>query len=282
MNIQHKSAFPILSKDSRGGRPTASGTIVSSPILGVAVACVDMAGMIDELGGWLDRRGIDDEGIYVCFRDVHGVVLAQDDAELMEAHHRAYLVVADGKPLSVLGRARGNRGMDQVRGIDSVPALCSAGLNKGWRHFFIGGAPGVADQLAQNLTRRFPGLVVAGTECPPFRPLSIEETDAVVARINAASPDLVWVGLGSPKQELWMARVAPRLKGAICMGVGAAFDVHTERVRTAPEWVRRAGVEWAFRIIQEPRRLTGRYLRAIPRFLALIALEAIGRRTGAR
>jgi len=281
MENQRASLVSTLAQDSPGRRPAARSAVVSSSILGVAVACVDMAGMIDELGRWLNRREIDDEGIYICFRDVHGIVLAQDDAELMEAHHRAHLVVADGKPLSVLGRARGNRGMEQVRGVDSVPALCSAGLGKGWRHFFIGGAPGVADQLAQAMTRRYPGLVVVGTECPPFRPLSVEETDAVVARINSARADFVWVGLGSPKQELWMARVAPRLKGAICMGVGAAFDVHTERVRRAPEWVRRAGVEWAFRITQEPRRLTGRYLRAIPRFLALIALEALGRRTGA-
>lgn len=261
---------------------TAEITVARSSILGISVACLDMAGMVEQLGSWLGRRTGGEQGAYVCFRDVHGVVLAQDDADLMDAHRGAYLVVADGKPLSILGRMRGNRDIGQVRGIDSVPALCGAGLDKGWRHFFLGGAPGVADDLARAMVRRYPDLIVAGTECPPFRPLSIEETDAMVARINAVRPDFVWVGLGSPKQELWMARVAPRLQGAICMGVGAAFDVHTGRVRHAPEWVRRAGVEWAFRVTQEPRRLTGRYLRAIPRFLALIVLETLGRRTGVR
>lgn len=261
------------------GRPEMVADRAHIDVLGVPIACIDMAGMIAEIRRFLAVRAPGERGVFVCFRDVHGVVVAQDDPQLMAAHRNAFLVVADGKPLAILGRARGNSGMDQVRGIDSVPALCQASLTGGWRHFFLGGLPGVADELAKTMARRFPGLVVAGTECPPFEPMSKSDTDAMVARVNAARPDLVWVGLGSPKQELWMAEMAPRLTGAVCLGVGAAFDVHTGRVKHAPEWARRGGVEWAYRIFQEPRRLTRRYLRAIPRFLSLIAMESLKRRT---
>lgn len=246
-------------------------------VLGIPLACVDMAGMVAEISRFLATREPCDLGRYICFRDVHGAVLAQDDPNLMKAHHDAFMVVADGKPLAVLGRLR--RGaIDQVRGIQSVPTLCAAGITKGWRHYFIGGGPGVADDLAAEMSVRYPGLIVAGTECPPFRQQSARETDAMVARINAARPDLVWVGLGSPKQDLWMSRVAPRLNGAVCLGVGAAFDIHTGRIAEAPVWIRNAGIEWAFRIAQEPSRLARRYLRAIPRFVALVALEFVGRK----
>jgi N-acetylglucosaminyldiphosphoundecaprenol N-acetyl-beta-D-mannosaminyltransferase len=137
----------------------------------------------------------------------------------------------------------------------------------------------VADDLAAEMSVRYPGLIVAGTECPPFRQQSAGETDAMVDRINAARPDLVWVGLGSPKQDMWMSRIAPRLHGSVCLGVGAAFDIHTGRVAEAPLWIRHAGIEWAFRITQEPGRLARRYLHAIPRFVALVALDVFSRRS---
>lgn len=272
MNIETQAVRTSRSSAPRTGGYRLDG-IERMNVLGIPVACLDMAGLAAEIRRYLDTRGPDSAGDFVCFRDVHGVVLAQDDEVLMQAHRDAMLVVADGKPLAVLARINGSREVSQVRGIDSVPALCQAGLAHGWRHFFLGGPPGVADDLAAEMTLRFPGLVVAGTESPPFRPLSRVETDAMVDRINAARPDLVWVGLGSPKQELWMAEIAPRLKGAVCLGVGAAFDIHTGRVAHAPAWVRRIGIEWLFRVLQEPRRLAGRYMRAIPRFLALVALD---------
>jgi N-acetylglucosaminyldiphosphoundecaprenol N-acetyl-beta-D-mannosaminyltransferase len=251
-----------------------NGTEVANiRVLGIPVSCIDTAGLVTEIDRFLDNREPGDRGRFVCFRDVHGIVLAQNDPAVLKAHHDAFLVVADGAPLALLGRLRGDRVIRQVRGIQSVPVLCAAGLTKARRHFFLGGGPGVADELAAEMTSRFPGLVVAGTESPPFTPPSAAETDALVARINATHPDLVWVGLGTPKQELWMAEIAPRLDGAVCLGVGAAFDIHTGRVAEAPPWVRRVGFEWAFRIAQEPRRLARRYLNAIPRFVALIALE---------
>ncbi len=244
-------------------------------ILGIPVACLDMSELVNQVRGLLAARNRRSPGRFICFRDVHGVVAAQDDEELMSAHQAAFLVVADGKPLALLGRVLGIAEIQQVRGIESLPVLCKSGIEHGWRHYFLGGAPGVADELANEMQQRFPGLIVAGTECPPFRPPSEAETAATVDRINAAEADIVWVGLGSPKQDLWMARIAPRLDGCVCMGVGAAFDIHTGRVAQAPALVRKIGLEWAFRVLQEPRRLAGRYLHAIPRFVFLVASDLL-------
>ena len=261
-----------MNTDEVNGPRRRDAEVARVDVLGIPIACVDMAGTVAAIGRFLDTREPCDQGRYICFRDVHGVVLAQDDPLLMKAHHDAFMVVADGKPLAILGRLRGGA-IGQVRGIQSVPTLCEAGIAKGWRHFFLGGGPGVADDLAAEMSARYPGLIVAGTECPAFRQLSAGATDDMVDRINAARPDLVWVGLGSPKQDIWMSRIAQRLDGAMCLGVGAAFDIHTGRVAEAPPWIRRAGMEWAFRVSQEPRRLARRYLHAIPRFLALVAVE---------
>ncbi len=247
------------------------------PILGIPIACLDMSEMVQQIREVLSMQDRKAPGRFICFRDVHGVVAAQDDTVLMSAHKDAFLVVADGKPLALLGQILGVSEIRQVRGIESLPVLCKAGLEHRWKHYFLGGAPGVAEELASEMCRRFPGLIVAGTECPPFRPLSEAETTATIDRINAAEADIVWVGLGSPKQDLWMARMAPRLKGCLCMGVGAAFDIHTGRVAQAPGILRKIGLEWAFRLAQEPRRLAGRYFHAIPRFLYLVASEQLRR-----
>lgn len=250
-------------------------------ILGCPVACIDMTGLTSRIAEFIAHRGPDAPGRFVCFRDVHGLVAARDDRTLFEAHEQASFVVADGRPLSVIGRMMGDRDIRQVRGIDSVPTLCEAGIEPGWRHYFLGGAPGVADRLAAEMSQRFPGLIVAGTECPPFRPLSEAEENETVDRIVASRADIVWVGLGSPKQDLWMARMAPRLHGAVCMGVGAAFDIHTGKVRQAPRAIQKLGLEWAFRLVQEPRRLAKRYGHAIPRFLMLVTGDLLRRRPGA-
>jgi N-acetylglucosaminyldiphosphoundecaprenol N-acetyl-beta-D-mannosaminyltransferase len=159
---------------------------------------------------------------------------------------------------------------ERVYGPDLMLAVLEQGVQAGWRSYFYGGLPGVADQLAARMSERFPGLVVAGTHSPPFGPLSPEEDDEIVARINAAEPDLVWVGLSTPKQERWMAAHVGRLQAPVLLGVGAAFDFHAGRVRQAPSWVQRSGMEWAYRLSREPRRLWRRYLRNNPAFVARI------------
>jgi N-acetylglucosaminyldiphosphoundecaprenol N-acetyl-beta-D-mannosaminyltransferase len=149
---------------------------------------------------------------------------------------------------------------------------------QGFRHFFYGGAPGVAEELARRFCRRFPGTQIAGTYCPPFRPLTGEEEQSIAARIQDTRPDVVWVGLSTPKQERWMARFRSLVDVPVIIGVGAAFDFHTGRVRRAPAWLGEHGGEWLFRLAMEPRRLWRRYFLRGPEFLYHVGLELLGLR----
>ncbi len=247
-------------------------------ILDAPVADIDMAGLVASFDMALKPELKALPGRYVCFRDAHGLVHGLHDSKLMDAHHKAMLVVPDGMPLVWIGRMRGAIAINRVAGMDAVPLLASEGVSRGWRHVFVGGAPGVAERLAKRLQDENPGMIVAGIECPPFRPQTEAESDAMIARINAMKPDLVWIGLGSPKQDIWMSDFAHRINGAICLGVGGAFDTHAGHVRRAPVWMQRAGLEWAFRLAQEPRRLWKRYSFTIPRFMLAVAKEEWHRR----
>lgn len=238
----------------------------------VSVSSIGMKGLVAAVERRL-RRGTAAPGTFVVFRDAHGIVRAETDAALRTAHDEALLVVPDGRPLVWIGRMKGHRAIGQVPGIESVEVLCRAGVALGWTHYFLGGGPGVADRLADTMRARVPGLVVAGTETPPFRTLDADEVEAMRERIRASGAQIVWVGLGTPKQELFMAEHAPHLPGTIAMGVGAAFDVNTGRIPRAPKVMQVCGIEWFYRFLREPRRLFGRYANTIPRFIG-IALRA--------
>jgi N-acetylglucosaminyldiphosphoundecaprenol N-acetyl-beta-D-mannosaminyltransferase len=163
-------------------------------------------------------------------------------------------------------------GFDRTRrvyGPDLMRTLSALSVSRGYRHFYYGGDHGVANRLKHNLIRAYPGLQVVGTLTPPFRPLSPEEDDAVIAQINAAKPDIVWVGLSTPKQEFWMAAHVGRLDVPVLIGVGAAFDFLAGIKKQAPRWMRRSGLEWLFRLLQEPRRLWRRYFTIVPQFIIL-------------
>jgi N-acetylglucosaminyldiphosphoundecaprenol N-acetyl-beta-D-mannosaminyltransferase len=164
--------------------------------------------------------------------------------------------------------------MERVCGPDTMPALLDRGRAIGARHFFYGGAPGVADRLAASMSAQFPGLAVAGTYCPPFRPLTADEDAEVVRMIEESGADCVWVGLGSPKQEHWLAEHRDRLSAPLLLAVGAAFDFHSGTKRRAPRLMQRTGTEWLFRLASEPRRLLGRYVRTNARFVFLLAADA--------
>lgn len=247
-------------------------------ILGVGVSAVDMCGAVRRIRGWVEAR----EPRYVCVTGVHGVMESQDDEELRRIHNEAGLVTPDGMPLVWLGRLAGFRGVERVYGPDLMLACCELSARCGFRNFLYGGGEGVADRLARSLVARFPGLRVVGTLSPPFRPLTPEEDAEVVRRIRRSRADLVWVGLGTPKQERWMAAHVGRLGGAVLLGVGAAFDFHAGLKRQAPAWMQRAGLEWLFRMCSEPRRLGPRYLVNNPRFLWSLAREAARRRRDGR
>jgi N-acetylglucosaminyldiphosphoundecaprenol N-acetyl-beta-D-mannosaminyltransferase len=207
------------------------------------------------------------------FCTAHMIVDSQSNAALRQAVNGADVVATDGMPLVWLSRLRGARGAERVYGPDAMLALSEHGLAGGWRHFYYGGTPDSVRALAKNLSSRFAGLTVAGTISPPFRPLSEDEKDRVATQINAARPDVVWVGLGMPKQELWAAEFQPRLEAPVILAVGAAFDFHSGTVKQAPRWMQRSGSEWLFRLTQEPGRLWRRYLLGNSRFLWLLLLE---------
>jgi len=241
-------------------------------ILNVPVSALSMERTIDRIAGWVGR-GV---GRYVCAIDVYNLVLSRHDIAHRTSLANADIVTADGVPLVWVGRMKGARGMERVCGPDLLPAVCARSVKEGWSHYFYGGADGVALDLARRLERRYPGLKVAGCESPPFRPLSVDERDAMVKRIKASGADIVWVGLGCPKQEAWMRDHASLLSGQILIGIGAAFDFHTERVRRAPVWMRGRGLEWLHRLMSEPHRLWRRYVISAPTFVVLCACEAAG------
>ena len=212
------------------------------------------------------------------FCTVHSLVEASGDEELRGVFNSAQMVAMDGMPLVWVGRRRGAVEAERVCGPDVMLLVCDRGRRLGLRHFFLGGQPGVPEGLAKRLTARYPGLAVAGIYSPPFRSLSEQEDEALINRINESTPHVLWIGLGSPKQEFWAANHEDRLDVPLILPVGAAFDFHSGRVRRAPGWMQRTGFEWLFRLAAEPRRLGRRYVVTNARFVYLIVKDEIARR----
>lgn len=234
---------------------------------------VQIDDVVEQVKKWIHERG----GCHsIAATGMHGVVEAQRDPHFKEILNATDLVVPDGTPLVWMGRRQGHDLPRRVYGPDLVLAFCEETQARGYRHFFYGGEPGVADRLADSLKRRFPAMQVAGTYSPPFRPLTEEEDNEIVAMISRAAPDVVWVGLGAPKQERWMHEHRSKLNVPVVVGVGAAFDMISGRRRQAPRWMREHGLEWLFRLFQEPRRLWRRYLIYGTEFVACIVLESLG------
>jgi N-acetylglucosaminyldiphosphoundecaprenol N-acetyl-beta-D-mannosaminyltransferase len=241
-------------------------------VLGVGISLINMRMALDEIDGWItsgDRR-------YVSVCTVHTVMECRRDASLRRIVNRAGMTTPDGMPLVWLSRLAGHGYVSRVYGPDLMLAEMEASVNRGHRHFFYGGRAGVADRLAETMRRRFPGVQIVGTISPPLASAEALCTDEAAANIDAARPDIVWVGVSSPKQERWMACMRSRLRAPVLIGVGAAFDFHTGSVRQAPRWMQRSGLEWLFRLVQEPRRLWRRYLIDNPWFLLELARQKLG------
>lgn len=243
-------------------------------VLGVGVSAVNMDQAVQTIFGWVAAR----QRRYVCSTCVHGVMESQRDPELRRIHNAAGMVTPDGMPLLWLGHRAGHTGMTRVYAPDLMLQVCGRGIELGIRHYLYGGGPGVVDALASRLQQRLPGLIIAGRETPPFGDITAAPDLEAVSRINQASADVVWVGLGLPKQERWMALHRPYLEAPVLLGVGAAFDWHAGRKPQAPAWMQRAGLEWLFRLGVEPRRLWRRYLIYNPWFILLVALQSAGLR----
>jgi N-acetylglucosaminyldiphosphoundecaprenol N-acetyl-beta-D-mannosaminyltransferase len=242
-------------------------------VLGIPVSAITVADAVSTIDSWIRAR----TPHYVCITGVHGVMESQRDGELRRIHQDAGLVTPDGMPLVWLAHLDGHAHVERVYGPDLMLACCERSLQTGASHYFYGGAPGIAGQLAARLSARFPGLRIAGTYCPPFRALTQAEDVALVNDINAANPDIVWVGLSTPKQERWMAAHVGRLRTPVLVGVGAAFDFHAGVKRQAPRWMQRNGLEWSFRLATEPRRLWKRYLVNNPAFVWQVARSRMSR-----
>jgi len=252
--------------------PAMEAAPSSFKVLGVRVDAVQIPEVIARMEAWIRARN---RPHTIAVTGMHGVTEAKRDPALRQVINAASLVVPDGMPLVWLGRLYGHRLKRRVYGPELMLAFCRQTQAKGYRHFFYGGAPGVAELLAAKLAKRFPRLIVAGTYSPPFWPLTAKEEVEVIGTVRAAAPDVLWVGMSTPKQERWMQQFREALGVPVMVGAGAAFDLNTGRVSQAPMWMREHGLEWLFRLLAEPRRLWRRYLLRGPEFVWNVALELL-------
>ena len=238
-------------------------------VLGVGVSAVSLKGAVSTIMQWLQ----DSERHYVCVSNVHTVMACQHDKELRRIHNASGLTTPDGMPLVWCARRAGARDVTRVYGPDLMLALSPELAREGRSVFLYGTIPSTLASLSARLNEMFPGLKIAGSYAPPFRPLTADEDIEACRQINESGADVVWVGLGAVKQERWMAEHANVLQASVLIGVGAAFDFHAGVVAQAPVWMQRHGLEWIYRLAREPRRLWRRYLSTIPWFMVKIVLH---------
>ena len=249
----------------------------TAKVLGVPLALIDYEGTLD----WIDAMVTARRSGYICVAATHTVMASRDDPDLRDAVHGADFTVPDGQPLVWALNLLGHSLADRVYGPDLMDRACARAARTGRRMYLYGGrSQGALAHLTHNLRTRHPGLRIVGGHAPPFRELTPEEEAAVAADIQRSGAEVVWVGIGVPKQEKWMARMAPRLRSHVLIGVGAAFDFHAGLIPQAPERMQQLGLEWLFRLAQEPRRLWRRYLRYNPRFIAGFARQWARERFG--
>jgi len=242
-------------------------------VLGVPVDALDLDGTITRIAELLQAR----KKGYVCAASVHGVLESREDAYVARAFADASIVIPDGRPMVWVARMQGKRTIRQVTGPDLMLTIMSRPEFAQCSHFFYGGKPGVARDLAAVWTHKFPATRVAGTYTPPFRDLTCSEELALARALNELQPDFIWIGISAPRQEVLMRRLLPHLRQGLMFGVGAAFDFHTGRIRDCATWIKRIGFQWLHRLMQDPRRLWRRNLYNST-FVWHIALQLTGLR----
>jgi N-acetylglucosaminyldiphosphoundecaprenol N-acetyl-beta-D-mannosaminyltransferase len=264
-------------------RPESSiesrGETVSTPptadVLGVGLALIDY----DETLDWIDAMVASRSRGFLCACNVHTVMASREDPELRAALDAASINVPDGQPLVWAINALGYSLAGRVYGPELMSRACERAVSPGHRFYLYGGRnQGALVQLALNLRQRYPGVKIVGGYSPPHRPLAGDETGAIADEINQSRADVVWAGIGVPKQEKWMAHMRPLLEAPVLVGVGAAFDFHAGLVPQAPPWIQESGLEWAYRLAREPRRLWRRYLRYNPKFVGAFARQLAAQR----
>jgi N-acetylglucosaminyldiphosphoundecaprenol N-acetyl-beta-D-mannosaminyltransferase len=247
--------------------------VIRAAVLGVTVT----GGSVGEVGDALEQWIAEQRREYVCCAPVHVVETAHRDERVARALRGAGMVLPDGQPVAWALRLLTGESTDRIAGSDVFAELCRRSEHRSYRHFFVGGTQDILAKLRQSLAAAYPNLNVVGMVSPPFRHLSREEQRALIREIDAASPDVVWVGLGAPKQELWMHDVRNALRAPLLIGVGAVFDFVSGAKRRAPRWMQRSGLEWLHRLFSEPRRLAGRYLKTNTTFVFRVATTLLRR-----
>ena len=241
-------------------------------VLGVGISALNLDLAVARVTEALEqkRKG------YICVTGVHGVSEAQTDPAFRTILNRAFLNTPDGMPMVWMGKIQGFDHMGRVYGPDLMLRIFELSQKRGFTHFFYGGGPGVAEELKHKLESRFPGIRIVGVYSPPFRLLTETEESDLTRMVSELKPDMIWVGLSTPKQEKFMASHWEHLDATLFFGVGAAFDFHAGRVRQAPRWMQRSGLEWLFRLCCEPRRLWKRYFKNNPLFIIRAAAQLSG------
>lgn len=231
-------------------------------ILGVNIAAINMEWLLK----YLDKNIKDIKGDYICVSNVHTTVTSYEDDSYRDIQNGGLMAIPDGGPLSTVGQKRGCKNMSRTTGPSLMGEIFKVSAEKGYRHYFYGSKEETLELLYQKLTQNYPRIQIAGMYSPPFRTLTEEEDKAVIERINETKPDFVWIGLGAPKQEKWMADHQGKIDG-LMLGVGAGFDCYAENIKRAPMWMQRSNLEWLYRLMQDPKRLFKRYWSTNTKFI---------------
>lgn len=259
-----------LTKRCSDERNSIDKTILKSQIstcniLGVHIATINMGWLVNFLSEHIKSLS----GQYICVTNVHTTVMSYEEPEYCAILNNGIMAIPDGGPLSTIGRKKGHVQMERTTGPDLMGEIFQLSSDKGYRHYFYGSTQSTLEKLSKNLMEEYPHLNIVGMYSPPFRPLTAEEDEMIVKKINETNADFVWVGLGAPKQERWMASHKNKING-LMIGVGAGFDYYAKNIARAPQWMQRNNLEWLYRLMQNPRRLFKRYFRTNIKFLWLI------------
>lgn len=231
-------------------------------IMGVNIAAINMEWLLK----YLDKNLKDLSGDYICVSNVHTIVTSYEEPNYCAVQNGGIMAIPDGGPLSTVGRKRGYNSMARTTGPSLMEEIFKISVEKEYKHFFYGSKQETLDLLDQKLKENYPGIRITGMYSPPFRPLTAEEDEAAIKMINDAKADFVWIGLGAPKQEIWMAEHQGKIEG-LMLGVGAGFDYYAGNIERAPEWMQKSNLEWFYRLIQDPRRLFYRYWHTNTKFI---------------
>lgn len=231
-------------------------------ILGVNISVTNMKETVSYIEGNLERL----KGNYICVSNVHTTVMSYENEMYRNIQNSGAMALPDGGPLSVVSRRRGFKEAERVTGPDLMSEIFKISEEKEYKHYFYGSTQETLDELKTKLNRKYPKLNIAGMFSPPFRKLTSEEDDEIIKSINNSKADFIWVGLGAPKQEIWMYDHKDKING-LMLGVGAGFDYHADKLERAPKWMQKSNLEWFYRLCQEPKRLFKRYFNTNTKFI---------------